>query len=288
MMTNIIHNSILKAQFSNKGAELISLKYYDKELIWFAQEPWKRHAPILFPIVGKLKDDFYYYQNQKYFLPQHGFARDKEWLCTFQNETFIEFELTDDADTFKYYPFHFSIIAQYSLNNNSLNIHFQILNPYHYPMPFSLGYHPAFYLPHQLNNYYLKFLPHQQEIISSSLNNGLLTHLNNTINLDNSTLKLNTSLFDNDAIVLEKQNIEEIQIHNDKDDYYISIISKGLKNWGIWTKPKCNDFICIEPWMGIADVENHNHIIEQKKDIILLQPYQIWEWDILISINENK
>lgn len=284
-MTHIIQNNILKAQFSNNGAELISLKYYDNELIWSAQEPWKRHAPILFPIVGKLKDDFYYYQNQKYFLPQHGFARDKEWLCTYQNDNTIEFELTDDTDTFKYYPFHFSVIVRYQIIDTSLYIHFCVFNPYHYPLPFSIGYHPAFYLPDSLNNYTLSFFPSQKEIKRTLLTNGLLSHQKQIITLQNSQLTLHSNLFSNDAIVIENTDISKISMQF--KNFILNLHTGNAKNLGIWTKPNCNNFICLEPWMGIADVENHNHIIEQKKDIILLPAYQRWEWEIIMNIQKT-
>lgn len=286
-MNYIIKNNFLEAVFQSKGAELISLKFQKNELIWTASEPWKRHAPVLFPTVGKLKDDSFIYQNQKYTLPQHGFARDTEWICTFQNSDTIEFELTDNEETYKIYPFHFSFLIKYQLINSAIHIYFQIFNPYHYPMYFSVGYHPAFYLPFQLFNYKLKFYPHQNHLVRSVLNQGLINSEKKHINLHHSTLELNTELFDNDAIVLENTNIENLALFCDEQNYSIKIYTGKCRNIGIWTKSNCEDFVCIEPWMGIADYENTTQVLGQKKDIITLPAYQSYNWSVIIEI-KNK
>ncbi|MCX7728349.1 MAG: aldose 1-epimerase family protein [Bacteroidia bacterium] len=286
-MSLLIQNKYLKAQFSNIGAELISLRYRNKELIWNADPPWKRHAPILFPIVGKLKDNTFFWKDNSYTLFQHGFARDVEWLCTYHSDTTIEFELTDTEMTFQNYPFHFSLIAEYQVVENTLEIFFRVFNPYHDTLPFSIGYHPAFCLHHQLPDYQLNFFPEQNELLCTKLKDGLITNQRYTIPLSNSALQLEASLFQDDAIVLENNFISEIELWSLKDNFSISVKSNNVKNWGVWTKLNCNEFICIEPWLGVADNENHNQKLEQKKDIILLPPYQSFEWKIIIEI-KNK
>lgn len=287
MNTFSIHNNFITAKFSTLGAELISLKFNDTELMWNACEPWKRHAPVLFPIVGKLKNNTYYHQNQSYTLPQHGFARDMEWLCTYHDENCIEFELTDNHLTFQQYPFHFSLIAEYKIINTTLHAAFTIFNPDHQTLFFSIGWHPAFYLPFQLPNYHLKFYPHQNNLTCSVLKDGLISTNKKNINLINSSLPLDTSLFDHDALVIENSNIQSVELTSSLQNYSI-LIHGNAKNLGIWTKPDCKDFICIEPWMGIADYEHHNQFIQNKKDIIHLPPYQSFEWQTSIEITPKK
>ncbi len=284
-MDYIIENSFLRVKLNSKGAEITSIQYKDTELIWQGSEPWKRHAPILYPIVGKLKNNEYIYKGNKYSLPQHGFARATEWLCTLQTQTSIEFELTDNENTFIQYPFHFSLIVKYTVINTQLHISFIVFNPDHDPLPFNLGFHPAFNTFSKLNNCYLKIAPEKKFIQRTLLNNGLLSDKKDTLLLNNNTLYLNESLFDNDAIVLEHTLIEEIQLACNDWKYQININSRNCKNWGIWTKKQCSDFVCIEPWMGIADEEITNQNILQKKDIILLSPYESWRWNIQITIH---
>ncbi|RME18964.1 MAG: aldose 1-epimerase family protein [Bacteroidetes bacterium] len=286
-MNLVIQNKYCKATFETKGAELVSWQYQNHELIWNANEPWKRHAPILFPIVGKLLNDTYIYKNNTYHLTQHGFARDVQWLCTLHTNDTIEFELTDNDYTLQHYPFHFSLIILYKLIDTSLHLTFKVFNPSHKNLPFSIGYHPAFHLPHPIQHYFLKFYPPQKQIVSTLLHNGLITQQKNTIPLHNSALPLHTQLFDNDAIVLENTNISKIELYTPNENFSICIQSDKIKNWGIWTKPRCQQFICIEPWIGIADSKNHNQQLEQKKDIVLLPPYQSFEWKIIIEI-KNK
>lgn len=282
-----IQNKYCQATFDTKGAELISWQYQNHELIWNGNEPWKRHAPILFPIVGKLLNDTYIYNNTNYHLPQHGFARDLQWLCTLHSENIIEFELTDNNDTFTHYPFHFSIIATYQIIDTALHLAFKVFNPSYKVLPFSIGYHPAFYLPHQMQYYSLKFYPPQKNLTSTQLQNGLVTHHKNIIPLKNSALPLHTELFNNDAIILENTDISEIELYTPKENFSVFIKTDTIKNWGIWSKPQCPDFVCLEPWIGLADTENHSQLLEQKKDIVLLPAYQSFEWNIIMEI-KNK
>lgn len=281
-----IENNFLKVKINSVGAEIVSIQYQNAELIWQAQQPWKRHAPILFPIIGKLKNNHYIYQNKIYSLPQHGFARDKEWICTLHSQTIAEFELTDDENTLAQYPFHFSLIIKYELINTQINITFTVFNPHHSDLPFSIGFHPAFNTFKQLNKCYLKFFPEKNSLKRTLLKDGLLSHQYEIIQLQQKhILHLNEELFIQDAIVLEHPEIQEIQLCCDDWYYQININGGNCTNWGIWTKNNCSEFICIEPWMGIADSQEiiHNNILH-KKDIILLPPYQNFQWQVQISI----
>ncbi|GIV28516.1 MAG: LACX protein [Bacteroidia bacterium] len=285
-----LQNKHLSLIVSTNGAEIISLKYQNRELIWQAENEWQRHAPILFPIVGKLKNNQYQYNNQFYSLPQHGFARDKEWLCTLHTEDTLQFELTDDEETFNIYPFHFSLIVEYQLVESGVNITFKIFNPYHEILPFSIGYHPGFNTFGELEDCSVIFERNNKSLIlqRTFLYNGLISNQKEAISFDNTEiekLRLNTRLFDNDALVFENSGIVSITLENSSWPYSIKISSPNCKNWGIWTKPNCNKFICIEPWMGIADTVDSNRDILNKKDIILLNAYSGWEWEINLDIS---
>ncbi len=284
-----LQNKYLQLIVSTKGAEIVSLKHNNVELMWQAEKEWQRHAPILFPIVGKLKNNQYIINDKMYSLPQHGFARDREWLCTLHTNTTLQFELTDDDETFKMYPFYFSLLAEYELQENIVKITFKVFNPYHYVLPFSIGFHPAFNTFGKLDECTLKFnrrnksLPLQRTFLCE----GLLSKQKEAISFINANeekLSLSTPLFDNDALVFEDGGIESMGLENSSLDYSIQVSASNCRNWGIWTKPGCNQFVCIEPWMGIADTTDHNGNFFNKKDIILLDAYRSWEWGVEIHI----
>ncbi len=286
-MIYTLKNNHLEITANSSGAELISLIYKEKELLWQAKDPWKRHAPILFPIVGKIKNNRYIYKHQTFALPQHGFVRDKEWLCTLCQNNTIEFELIDDDISFQQYPFYFSLIVRYKLEQSALNISFNVFNPYHYYLPFSIGYHPAFNTNGNRHSCYLKIISNHNTLERTLLQDGLLTSEKEPLKMSKNMLFLNEELFVKDAIVLENTDIQEIILCNDEWNYEIQVKSLNCKNWGIWTKKNCANFICIEPWMGIADKEDVSGIITEKKDIILLSPYQEWSWNIQIKVVEK-
>ena len=122
-----IKNEYIKAKIKSFGAELNSLQKIDEDLeyIWQGDSKyWNRHSPILFPIVGRLKNDSYTYQNQKYNMTQHGFARDKEFEVIKNEADFIEFRLKSDEKTLEIYPFSFELYLSYKLEKNEKDILF--------------------------------------------------------------------------------------------------------------------------------------------------------------------
>ncbi len=145
-----IFNDYLEATFRTTGAELVSLKRNsdDREFIWQADpDHWGRHAPILFPFVGKLKNDSYQYQGQTYKMNQHGFARDMEFNLIDQEKEFIRFSFTSIDQTLKVYPFRFELIISYRLEENSLIVACEVKNLESPDLYFSIGAHPAFNCP---------------------------------------------------------------------------------------------------------------------------------------------
>lgn len=166
-----IKNQFLNVKINSRGAELASVKSVnsDTEFLWQADpEVWNRHAPILFPIVGRLKNDTYQYQGKSYQLSQHGFARDKEFKLLSQENDAISLVLRDDEASLKEYPFHFELVITYRLLNNLLIEDLSVKNPSNEEMYFSIGCHPGFNIPvnDQLkkNNYYLQMFPSKDHI----------------------------------------------------------------------------------------------------------------------------
>ncbi|MEO0331660.1 MAG: aldose 1-epimerase family protein, partial [Bacteroidota bacterium] len=164
MARYILENDHLTVTFKAEGAELVSVrsKADNQEYIWQADPAvWARHAPVLFPIVGRLKGDQYQVNEAVYSMGQHGFARDQSFSVVDQSSTEITFGLTASPETQKIYPFNFVLDIRYTLREDELNVAYQVINRDQAVMPFSIGAHPAFYCPaqqeQQWEEYHLQF-----------------------------------------------------------------------------------------------------------------------------------
>ncbi|MCT7589106.1 aldose 1-epimerase family protein [Aliarcobacter butzleri] len=265
-----IKNSFIKAQIKSFGAELNSLKKCDEnfEYIWQANSKyWARHSPVLFPIVGRLKEDSYFYKNKKYSLSQHGFARDKEFEIVQNEADFIEFRLKSDEKSLEFYPFFFELDIGYKLDKNSLIVSYKVKNKSDEKMYFSIGAHPAF------NTQVGDFLEFENIKTTKRyfLDEKGLIYKNQDLNLENSKLYLDKDLFKDDALVFNDFNIKQIILKNIENKSRVKVKFDNFPYLGIWSKPNDAPFVCIEPWFGIADEENANQKIEDKKGILSLK-----------------
>lgn len=265
-----IKNSFIKAQIKSFGAELNSLKKCDEnfEYIWQANSKyWARHSPVLFPIVGRLKEDSYFYKNKKYSLSQHGFARDKEFEIVQNEADFIEFRLKSDEKSLEFYPFFFELNIGYKLDKNSLIVSYKVKNKSDEKMYFSIGAHPAF------NTQVCDFLEFENIKTTKRyfLDEKGLIYKNEDLNLENSKLCLDKDLFKDDALVFNDSTIKQITLKNIENKSRVKVKFDNFPYLGIWSKPNDAPFVCIEPWFGVADDENSNQKIEDKKGILSLE-----------------
>ncbi len=268
-----LNNHILKIAIAQKGAELQSIYNSETELeyMWSGDERfWRKKSPVLFPIVGGLKNNTYRYQNKDYVLPRHGFARDKEFTVTCQTTNSITFSLQDDAESWQVYPFHFRFSVIYQLNMNQVMVTYLVENTGKEPLYFSVGAHPAFSVPlvpdTEFSDFYLSF----NEIETCGKwplsKDGLL--LNSPISfLENTnSLPLTKELFYNDAIVCKQLKSTTIAIISEKTNHGLKVSYDGFPYMGIWAAKNAN-FVCIEPWCGIADSIDAAGDITQKEGI---------------------
>ena len=271
-----IKNEHIKAKIKSFGAELNSLQKIDEDLEYMWQgdsKYWNRHSPILFPIVGRLKNDSYTYQNQKYNMTQHGFARDKEFEVIKNEVDFIEFRLKSDEKTLEIYPFSFELYLSYKLEKNSLIVSYKVINKSDDKMLFSIGAHPAFNWTlkedEKKEDYFIEFedLKQTKRYFLNDL--GLLYKKEDLKIIDNK-IPLNEKLFKNDALVFNDKNINSINLKDKNNNKILNIEFKDFPYLGIWSKPNLAPFVCIEPWFGVADEENSNQNIEDKRGVQVL------------------
>ncbi|MDQ1140683.1 aldose 1-epimerase family protein [Pedobacter agri] len=282
-----LENDYLKVSLNAKGAELQGLysKETEIEYLWNANPKyWAKHSPVLFPIVGSLKDDHFNYKGKSYELPRHGFARDHVFEIEKTSSAEAVFTLTQSDETRKVYPFHFKLKLIYKLIDRKLNLTYEVINTGNETLLFSIGAHPAFAVPNTPNtnyeDYYLAFNT-DEKLTYWKLEDGLVANETGNIELDGHKLNLKHELFYNDALVFKNMQSSCISLLNNKNDYGLHFHFEDFPFFGIWAA-KDAPFICLEPWCGVADGVNHDHQLQRKEGITSLAPGKNWErfWEV--------
>lgn len=263
-----LKNDKLEVSLTTLGAELTSIKYNDYEYLWQADKKyWARHAPVLFPIVGKLKNDECEIKGQKYNMTQHGFARDMEFGVFAQTETSVTFLLEQNEETMKKYPFEFELYIKYEIVENKVFVKYTVVNSGNDNMFFSIGGHPAFNIEGEYKDCVIEFeTPETQNKIF--VENGFIKFTDETRIENAKELKLDNNSFDQDAIIFKDLESSIVTLKS-KNNRSVKVNIGGFPYLGIWSKEQA-PFICIEPWFGIADTEQHDGNFRKKKGIIEL------------------
>lgn len=274
-----LENEHLKVTAKIQGAELTSIynKSTQKEMLWNANPTfWARHAPVLFPIVGKLKEDNFTFKDNIYHLPQHGFARDMDFEWVEQTENSLVFVLKSTSETLKKYPFSFELYITYRISQKILQTEYTVRNLSALAMPFSIGAHPAFVCPTEqnesLSDYYLEF-EHSETLDRHLLTDGLFNGQIERVMTDTAILDLNEDLFEKDAIVFKNMKSTYMILKSKKHSNTLTFSFKGFPYFGIWSK-KESGFICLEPWCGLSDRFDFDKQLQQKEGIQSISPSQ--------------
>lgn len=272
-----IENDILKVNIHPKGAELSNVWHKEHQLdyMWSGDSAyWGKKSPVLFPIVGTLKEDTYTFNGEKYHLLRHGFARDNVFEIEHQSADKATFLLQSNENTLKVYPFEFEFRLHYALEGNSLNVTYDVKNVGKSQMYFSVGGHPAFRVPlvEGLNydDFYIQ-LSHAETIGRYPLSNdGLLLLESNPFLDNNDRFNLEPSLFYADAIVLKHLKSDKMSILSDKTEIGLTMTFKDFPFFGIWAA-KNAPFVCLEPWCGVADSVNVTQVLNEKEGINVIE-----------------
>ncbi|MCM0666713.1 aldose 1-epimerase family protein [Flavobacterium tyrosinilyticum] len=269
-MTTTISNSILKASIKHAGAELFSLKdNQENEYIWEGNPDfWGKHSPVLFPIVGTLKNNTYTINEKDYHLPRHGFARDMDFELIEKTESKAVFSLQSSEETLQKYPFEFELQLIYTLNENALELEYKVINKGKEKMPFSIGAHPAIALPNHFEDYALQF-EKEESLKYYLLENDLISSKTKILETKDNLVPLNYELFSNDALIFKTLESKSLTILKDLKPY-IKVDYKDFPSLGIWTKEDAH-FICIEPWLGYSDTDENTGDLYQKEGILTLE-----------------
>ena len=285
----VLETAQSKAQFHLKSAELYSLidKKSNTEFMWDGNPAfWNKHSPILFPIVGALKNGLYQFNGEKYELGRHGFARDCEFEIAQQSDDFVSFVLQSNTETLKVYPFKFKLTINYLLTENSLKVEYFVENIDSQKMYFSIGAHPAFKVPIHpelaFEDYCLlfdlKMASDETNIPIYPLDEAGLLAMEGMSYLEDpySVIGLDKSIFEKDALIFKNIKSGRLTIFSPKDTHSVAVSYEGFPYLGVWSKYGA-DFVCIEPWNGITDTVMANGHLEDKLGILSLEAQKVWK-----------
>ena len=302
-----ISNGILEISVEEHGAELSSIRFNGREYLWGAYpEFWKRHSPVLFPIVGSVWNGKYTSHGETFQMGQHGLVRDMDFLLIKEKADCLEYELKSSEETLGKYPYPFILRIGYKIEGKSITVIWKVENHTCKDMYFQIGAHPAFYWPllsaetiengvDAMNTElaksddrgYFYFPEKPTEIVRTLITEGGCVDIEKkqSLKVVDGYLPLTTETFNHDALVLEHDQLHEVTLC-DKDKKPYLTISWDAPLVGLWSPPKKNaPFVCIEPWYGRADRANFNGSFEEKDWIQHLEGNGKFEVKYSITIN---
>jgi galactose mutarotase-like enzyme len=287
---HIIENDFLKVAIQEKGAELTSIfsKPLGLEYMWNGDPAfWPKHSPVLFPVVGALKNNTYFFRNRQYELPRHGFAREKAFSVAGQSPDNITFSLSNDEETMLVYPFEFELNIYYRITENILTVTYEVKNRGSEEMYFSIGGHPAFKVPllndTSYEDYYLEFNRKENSQRWRVSPDGLIDEGSVPVFSNDSIIPLKKELFSEDALVFKDLVSDRVSLKCNKHPHGLDFDFPFFPYMGIWAA-KNADFVCIEPWCGIADGVYTDQQLKNKEGINKLGEDETFrkEWKLTI------
>ncbi|PYB73334.1 aldose 1-epimerase family protein [Rhizobium wuzhouense] len=249
-----IENTKLAVEISSLGAEMQSLTTADgRNWLWNGDAAWwTGRAPLLFPIVGKAPGDRLAIDGKTYPMAQHGIARRREFVIVEQTATACRHELVSTAETLDVYPFDFRLTLEHRLNGRTLTVTATVENTGSVPLPFGIGFHPAFLwpLPGAEDKAHAVILDNGAEPGVVQLEGGLIGKTLPTSPFKAGRLALNHDLFANDALIFPEGAGTGLTFAAEGGPF-LHFSFENLPNIALWQKPGA-PFLCIEPWHGMA------------------------------------
>ena len=289
MALHTLQSGALRVIISDAGAEIMQIEdiLTGRNYLWHGDSAyWGRRSPILFPIVGGLKNKTYKYAGREYPMSQHGFARDREFQMTEHNVDTNWFELKADEESLKVYPFRFRLEIGYRLEGRKITVMWRVANEDKKTMFFSIGGHPAFMCPidgeGKQTDYYLLF-DNKEPLSYGKLGaNGLLETEGHTLDIGGGCMPITEHMFDEDALVIEGGQAHQVALAGpDKKPYLTVKFDAPL--FGLWSPAKKHaPFVCIEPWYGRCDRESFAGMLADREYGNELRPGKIYETEYTI------
>ncbi|MFB9055993.1 aldose 1-epimerase family protein [Mariniflexile ostreae] len=294
-MMYTLQNKKLKISVKKTGAELCDISAIKNKtrFMWHADpDIWEAHAPNLFPIIGALKNNTYFFDNKSYTLPKHGFIRNNNDMQLHeQTENSLTFKLASNEALLEIYPFKFEFHITFALKDNSVEVRHTIINNDNKTMFFSVGGHPAFKCPVFENENYEDYLlefeyPERSKTHLINMEKGLMSSKTKSVFHNSNTIPLTHDLFNQDALVFKDLKSRKVTLKSKLKGNVLTVHYPDFPYLGIWAKP-AGDYVCIEPWLGIADHEDTDQNFTDKEGVLALAPEKTFEAAYTIEIHNT-
>jgi len=292
----ILENDRLLIEVNRSGSELARIydKKKNREVLWDAKpEIWSRHAPILFPFVGKCFEGQYCYEGTTYSMTPHGFARDSQFDLSFANGTEVWYQLTDSTDTYQNYPFHFKLEAGHRLNDNQITVSWRVTNTDSKELLFMLGGHPAFNVPAGNTLYDFTFEFAGQDSLKQELHyeapdgNGYAdASKEGTLHLSDGRVPLTKGFFDEVlTYIFDGAQVARASLLLPGGEPYVTLHTAGIPYMGVWTTEATHPFVCLEPWFGRCSDKGFTGELRDRTGIVRLGVGEGFEAHYVIEIH---
>ena len=260
MATVELKNNKINVVISLLGAEIQAVTRTDDgfDYIWndTTGQYWGRHAPILFPIIGQINQNTYYFNDQKYQLTQHGFLRDQTFEVVSQSEDAVSLKSVANADTKAKYPFDYQVTVNYRLDDSALNVEFNVENLDQQAMYYSLGLHPGLNTEGNFSDYALQFDPAKTEIENLEVDPApLINGKSHAVQLDHGAFNLTHAKLDDGLVIFSAAGLDHVKLASKNAKHAVELNIKDFPYLAVWSPEKKNaDFVCVEPFAGLPDI----------------------------------
>lgn len=292
----VLENDELRCEWDTLGAELVSVRDQTRgtEYLWNGDPAyWKRHSPVLFPLVGNVKNKEYQHEGKTYAMSQHGFARDMEFEVKSVQKDTLWFSLGDQPETRKVYPFPFLLEIGYYLAGRRITVMWRVQNTGDKTMWFSIGAHPAFCCPLDgegaQTDCYLQFDTDEEILYSLIDENGLKAYENNLLPAaEDGTFQITQNLFDQDALIVEQNQAHKVSLLTKEKQPYVTV-TFDAPLFGLWSPAGlCAPFVCIEPWYGRCDSREFQGEWKEREYGNQLEAAEVFEREYAMEFGVNR
>ncbi len=286
-----LKNERFTAKVDPLGAQLVSFQDRGRELLWVGDPTyWREHAPVLFPIVGALREGRTKIKGQWFEMPQHGFAKRREFALDKQVESAVSLTLKADEETKRQYPFDFALNVDYILNEDGYTTQFTVENTGDEPLPFCIGGHPGFNLPMEddaeFEDYTIQFEKEEaQQCPTVVIGAGLLDYENTGFELQGREIPLRHSLFYGDALVFRHLNSRRVRIVNKSTGRGVEMyFGSEFPMLGIWSAANDGPYVCLEPWTGCATLTTEGDEFVEKWGMLSIEPGTKYSYSFSVRV----
>lgn len=264
-----IRNEFLTVTISDQGAEIRSVKDQNGiERMWQADpNVWNSSAPIMFPVCGGYKDDTYYMNGRPYMMTKHGFAKLCTWDTESREESTVTFLLKEKRPGF---PFDYEFRAVFSLEENRLQVKYNVKNTGSETFIYGIGSHEAYATPEGIENYSVCF-EQPEDLYVNELDGNLIIPEPMLLKKNVTELKLDPEYFKVDALVFRSLKSRSVTLKSSLHDRTVRVDFDGMDVFMLWQKYRAG-YICIEPWCNAPDTVDTDQMIEHKPGMITLAP----------------